>query len=147
MGTSAFAKSGQAPSPPIPVWRCGRGLLVHYGPQRAVGIDELLSRAGQSGYDTPSYLLVDAGGRVVQAFSVTAWSLPGERGAAFHIVDSGCLLKVTVRELAGGAPVVATAPVLVGLEALPPGDASTQARAAAVLRSDVDPTVLRLERP
>jgi hypothetical protein len=147
MGTSAFAKSGQAPSPPIPVWRCGRGLLVHYGPQRAVGIDELLARAGQSGYDTPSYLLVDAGGRVVEAFSVTAWSLPGERGAAFHIVDSGCLLKVTVRELAGGAPVVATAPVLVGLEALPPGDASTQARAAAVLRSDVDPTVLRLQRP
>jgi len=59
MGTSAFAKSGQAPSPPIPVWRWGRGLLVHHGPQRAVGIDELLARAGQSGYDTPSYLLVD----------------------------------------------------------------------------------------
>jgi hypothetical protein len=147
MGTSASATPGHAPSPPIPVWRCGRGLLVHYGPQRAVGIDELLTRAGQSGSDSPSYLLVDAGGGVVQTYSVTAWSLPGERGAEFHIVDSGCLLKVTVREVAGGAPVVATAPVLAGLEALPPGDAAGQARAAAILRSDVEPTVLRLERP
>jgi hypothetical protein len=144
MGTSELGRSGHAPSSPVPVWRYGRGLLVHHGPQRAVGIDELLAIAGQSGYDSPSYLLVDGGGAVVETFSVSAWSLPGERGASFHIVDSGCLLKVTVRELAGGAPVVSTTSVLAGLEALPPGDASAQSRAAAILRSDVDATALRL---
>jgi hypothetical protein len=128
----------------IPVWRYGRGLLVHHGPQRTVGIDELLATAGQSGYDSPSYLLVDADGRVAESFTVSAWSTPSERGAAFYIVDSGCLLKVTVRELAGGAPVVSTQPVLTGLDPLSPGDASAQARAAAILRSDVDATALRL---
>ena len=144
MGISQLARSGHTASSPIPVWRYGRGLLVHHGPARAIGIDELLATAGQSGYDSPSYVLVDGGGTVVDTFSVSAWSLPGERGASFHIVDSGCLLKVTVRELAGGAPVVSTTPVLAGLDAVPPGDASAQARAAAILRSDVDATALRL---
>lgn len=146
MGSSASAGPGRALSP-LPVWRCGRGLLVHRGPQQAVGIDELLSKAGQSGSDQPSYVLVDADGRVVETFSVTAWSVPGERGAAFHIVDSGCLLRVTVRELAGGGPAVSTSPVLAGLEALPPGDAVSQDRAEAALRTDVDPTFFLMSSP
>jgi hypothetical protein len=147
MGPSAFSGSGSAPSTPLRAWRCARGLLVHQGPERSVGIDELLSKAGQSGYDSPSYLLVDPGGAVIETFSVTTWSAPGERGAAFHIVDSGCLLKVMVREVAGGAPVVATSPVLTGLDALPPGDVASQARAAAVLRTDTDPTFLLMSSP
>jgi hypothetical protein len=146
MGTSA--RSGAAGPPTAPrVWRYGRGLLVHHGPQAAVGIDALLAVAGRTGYDAPSYLLVDASGAVVETFSVTAWSLEQERGAAFYIVESGALLKVTVRESAGCPPVVSAAPVLAGLQEVAPGDAAAQSTAAAVLRSDVDATLLRLEPP
>lgn len=134
-------------SSPIAVWRSARGLLVHRGPERAIGIDELLARAGQSGHDSPSYLLVDPAGAVVETFSVTTWSTPAERGAAFHIVESGCLLKVTVRERPGGAPVVSTSPVLAGLEPVAPGDAVSHARAAAVLQADADPTFYLMSSP
>jgi hypothetical protein len=146
MATSAGSGlAGSAPA--IRVWSYGRGLLVHHGSQSALGIDALLSRAGVTGRDSPSYLLVDAGGTVVEAFTVTAWTLQGERGAAFFIVEGNALLKVTVRELDGAPPVVSATPVLAGLAELPPDDTSAQARAAAVIRSDVEATVLRLQRP
>jgi hypothetical protein len=139
---------GGAASSPVPVWRCARGLLVHHGPERLVGIDELLAaKAGPSGCDSPSYLLVDAAGAVIERYSVNTWSTPGDRGAAFHIVDSGCLLKVTVREPPGGAPVVSTCPVLAGLEPVAPDDVASRARAAAVLRADADPTVYLMSSP
>ncbi len=147
MGTSASPGPGRAPSSPIPAWRAGAGLLVHRGPHRSVRIDELLAGAGQGGPAAASYVLVDGDGRIVDTVSVTTWSVPGERGAAFHIVEGGCLLKVTVRELAGGAPVVCTAAVLAGLEAVPPGDAVAQARAAAALRTDIEPTVVLMSSP
>lgn len=136
-----------APSVPVPIWRSARGLLVRHGPERSVGIDELLARAGQGGSDSPSYLLVDSGGSVVETYSVSTWSTPGERGAAFHIVDSGCLLKVSVRELPGGVPVVSTSSVLTGLEPVAPDDATSRARAAAVLLAGADPTLLLLSSP
>jgi hypothetical protein len=146
MGTST--NPGVAgPAPSLRVWRYGHCLLVHRGPQTAIGIDALLAVAGRSGHEAPSYVLVDASGAVAETFSVTAWSLDRERGAAFYIVESGALLKVTVREAAGLVPVVSTAPVLAGLEEVPPGDGAAHSRAAAVLRSDVDATVLRLEPP
>jgi hypothetical protein len=138
---------GTVPPTPIRVWRSARGLVVHHGPERAFGIDELLAKAGQGGQDAPSYLLVDSGGAVVEAFSVTTWSTPAERGAAFHIVDSGCLLRVTVRERSGGAPVVSTSPVLAGLEPVPPGEVTSEVRAAAVQRAAPDPTIYLMSSP
>jgi hypothetical protein len=138
---------GGGAASPLPVWRSARGLLVHHGPERSVGIDELLAKAGQCGSDSPSFLLVDGAGAVVERYSVTTWSTPGERGVAFHIVDSGCLLKVTVRELPGGAPVVSTRPVLGGLEPIAPDDVTSRARAAAVLHADADPTLYLISSP
>ncbi|MET0556057.1 MAG: hypothetical protein ABW221_23665 [Vicinamibacteria bacterium] len=144
MGT--FANPGAARSTPaLRVWRHGRGLLVHHGPQPSIGIDALLAVAGRSGYDAPSYLLVDAAGVVAESYSVTTWSVPGERGAAFHIVESGALLKVTVREALGSVPVVSTTTALAGLEEVPASDGAARSRAAAVIRSDVDRTALRLD--
>jgi hypothetical protein len=132
-------------TPALRVWRHGPGLLVHPGPLPAIGIDKLLAVAGRSGYDAPSYLLVDAGGAVVESYSVTTWSVPGERGAAFHIVESGTLLKVTVREALGSVPVVSTTTVLAGLEEVLASDGAARGRAAAVIRSDVEATLLRLD--
>lgn len=70
MSISSFA-GPDGPSAPIRAWRSPRGLLLHHGPERTIGIDELLARAGQSGHDSPAYLLVDSGGAVVETFSVT----------------------------------------------------------------------------
>jgi hypothetical protein len=42
---------------------------------------------------------------------------------------------------------VGTVAVLAGLEAVPPADAVTQARAASVLRTDVEPTFVLMSSP
>jgi hypothetical protein len=144
MGTSASPGVGRSTAT-LRVWRYGRGLLVHHGPQPAIGIDALLAVAGRSGYDVPSYLLVDAAGAVVETYSVTTWSVPGERGAAFYIIENGTLLKVTVREALGSVPVVSTTPVLAGLEEVPASDGAARSQAAAVIRSDVEATALGLD--
>lgn len=143
MGTSAKSGSG-GPAPALRVWRCSRGLLVHHGPQRTLTIDQLLATAGQSGYDSPSYVLVDGRGGVTVTYSVATWSTEGERGAAFHVVEGACLLKVTITERAGRVPGVTTEPVLTDLAPVPPDDVDAYSRAASALRTDVDPTVVQL---
>jgi hypothetical protein len=119
------------------LWRCTKGLLIEYGPGAAV-VNSLLATSRRRWRDPPrDYWLVDAGGGIVERFSVTVGSVDDELGATLFVVEGQALVKLVVREVYGRDATLRETVVLADLDEVPDDDAISLGQArGALARAD-----------
>ena len=128
------------------LWRCSRGLLMECGFSSAAVVESLLSTSRRAWHEPPAdYWLVDAQGRVIERFEVTAGSVDDELAATLFVVDDRTLMKLAVHENRGRATCQEIV-MLADLAIVPTGDNAGLQQAQSALAHAEEQRAILMEQ-